>query len=145
MGHRLTQIFTDRYSDSTPSAGPAVTYPHEDVTREIIAAAYEVHKVLGGGFLERVYESALVLEISKRGVNVRAQAPISVHYKGNVVGEYFADLLVNEVVICEIKAGEGLATAHQAQLLNYLKATGVKVGLLLNFGSSRVQFKRMVF
>ena len=121
------------------------SYPHQDVTREIIASAYEVHKVLGGGFLERVYEKALVLELTKRGLRARAQTPISVRYKGELVGEYFADLLVNDVVICEIKTGEGLTNAHQSQLLNYLKATGTKVGLLLNFGTNRVQVKRMVF
>jgi GxxExxY protein len=124
---------------------PEGTYPHQEITREIIAAAYEVHKVLGGGFLERVYENALVLELTKRGLRGQAQMPIGVQYKGEPVGEYFADLLVNEVVICEIKAGEGLTNAHQAQLLNYLKATGIKVGLLLNFGNNRVQVKRMVF
>ena len=124
---------------------PEGTYPHQEITREIIAAAYEVHRELGWGFLEKVYENALVVELGCRGLHVNTQVPIAVQYNGEPVGEYFADLLVNEVVICEIKAGEGLTNAHQAQLLNYLKATGTRVGLLLNFGTNRVQVKRMVF
>jgi GxxExxY protein len=120
-------------------------YPHEDVTREIIAAAYEVHRELGRGFLEKVYERALALELQKRGLSVQAQTEIEVRYKGSIVGTYYADLLVNDVVLCEVKAVDALTTAHQAQLLNYLKATGVQVGLLLNFGSRRVEVKRMIF
>ena len=120
-------------------------YPHQALTREIIAAAYEVHGELGGGFLEKVYESALVIELTGRGLNVMPQAQIDVQYKGDTVGVYYADLLVNDAVICEIKAVTAIASAHQDQLLNYLKATGKKVGLLLNFGAKRVDVKRMVF
>ena len=109
------------------------------MTREIIAAAYEVHRELGRGFLEKVYERALALALHKRGLTVQAQAEIEVRYKGSVVGTYYADLLVNDVVLCEVKAVDALTTAHQAQLLNYLKATGVQIGLLLNFGSRRVR------
>lgn len=123
----------------------ASKYPHQELTREIIAAAYEVHRELGWGFLEKVYENALVMELTCRGLKVRPQAEIEVHYKGDTAGVYYADLLVNNAVICEIKAIEAINTAHQAQLLNYLKATGVKVGLLLNFGRKRVDVKRMVF
>ena len=120
-------------------------YPQQALTREIIAAAYEVHGELGGGFLEKVYESALVIELTSRGLKVMAQAQIEVQYKGDTVGVYYADLLVNDAVICEIKAVTAIASAHQDQLLNYLKATGKKVGLLLNFGAKRVDVKRMVF
>jgi GxxExxY protein len=134
----LAQIGTDRDLDQTLRRD-AQPYPHEDVTREIIAAAYEVHRVLGGGFLERVYENALVIELAKRGLRARVQVPIVVRYNDQPVGEYFADVLVNDVVICEIKAAAGIAPGHQAQLLNYLKATSTKVGLLLNFGVGRVQ------
>jgi len=120
-------------------------YPHQDVTREIIGAAYEVHRELGWGFLEKVYQNALTVELQNRGLRVMAQIAIPVQYKGEPVGDYFADLLVNDVVLCEIKAVEGLNNAHQAQLLHYLKATAMKVGLLLNFGPRRVDVKRMVF
>ena len=117
-------------------------YPHLETTRAIIGAAYEVHGELGPGFLEKVYEAALAQELTNRNVAVRAQAEITVHYKGRAIGQYYADLLVDEVVICEIKAAESLTSAHEAQLLHYLKATGIKVGLLLNFGSKLVQVKR---
>ncbi len=118
-------------------------YPHLDTTRIIIGAAYEVHGELGPGFLEKVYEAALTQELTGRGVSVRPQAEIAVHYKGKPVGVYYADLLVDDAVICEIKATQSLTSAHEAQLLHYLKATGIKVGLLLNFGSPRVQVKRL--
>ncbi len=120
-------------------------YPHQELTREIIAAAYEVHREIGSGFLEKVYENALVLELARRGLKVKPQAEITVHYRGDSVGTYYADLLVNDAVICEIKAVEAISKAHQAQLLNYLKATGIKVGLLLDFGPRRVDVKRMIF
>jgi GxxExxY protein len=120
-------------------------YPHQDLTRQIIAAAYEVHRDLGYGFLEIVYENALVLELTSRGLHVVSQQPINVEYKGQSVGSYFADLLVHDAVLCELNAVEALNSAHQAQLLHYLKATGIKVGLLLNFGPKRVDVKRMVF
>ena len=119
-----------------------VNYPHLETTRAIIGAAYEVHRELGPGFLEKVYETALAQELTNRGVPVRCQAEIEVRYKGQSVGLYYADLLVDDSVICEIKAVESLSPAHEAQLLHYLKATGIKVGLLLNFGSQRVQVKR---
>ncbi len=105
----------------------------------------EVHGQLGPGFLEKVYEEALGHELRLRGVSCTTQAPILVSYKGKRVGYYVADVLVEGKVLCEIKAGDGLAREHEAQLLNYLKATQVKVGLLLNFGRQRLQIKRMVF
>jgi GxxExxY protein len=98
---------------------------------------------LGPGFLEKVYETALVQELARRSMPARSQAEITVHYKGQAVGVYYADILVNDAVICEIKATQALNSAHEAQLLHYLKATGIKVGLLLNFGSQRVQVKRL--
>lgn len=119
-------------------------YPHREITHEIIGAAYEVHRELSGGFLEKVYENALAVELVSRGLRVQAQAAIAVRYKGQAVGDYVADLLVNDIVLCEIKALEALNAAHHAQLLNYLKATGIKVGLLINFGPRRVDVKRMV-
>ena len=101
-------------------------YPQQALTREIIAAAYEVHGELGGGFLEKVYENALVIELASRGLRVTPQAQIEVKYKGDTVGVYYADVFVNDAVICEIKAASAIATAHQAQLLNYLMAPGKK-------------------
>lgn len=121
------------------------TYLHEELTRQIIAAAYDVHRELGSGFLEKVYENALAIELRRRGLRAVQQAEITVAYKGDLVGTYYADVLVDDVVICELKAAEAINNAHQAQLLNYLKATGIKVGLIINFGARRVTIKRMVF
>ena len=119
-------------------------YPHWELTQKIIGAAFEVHRELGPGFLEKVYETALIQELSKSGVQAQPQAEIEVGYKGSHVGTYFADILVDNKVICEVKAVQALSSAHEAQLLHYLKATGIKLGLLLNFGAERVQFKRLV-
>ena len=135
----------DRTQIGHPHHHDDALYPHQELTQRIIGAAFEVHRELGPGFLEKVYETALAREMETRGLLVRPQAEITVHYKGQPVGVYCADILVNDAVICEIKATESLAAAHEAQLLHYLKATGIKVGLLLNFGSKRVQIKRMIF
>jgi GxxExxY protein len=109
-------------------------YKHEEITEKIIKAFYNVYHVLGYGFLEKVYENAMAIELRKLGVGAEPQHPISVYYDGEVVGEYFADLLVEGKVIVELKAVQKLADEHAAQLLNYLKATPIEVGLLLNFG-----------
>ena len=119
-------------------------YAHSDLTSKIIGCAYEVHKELGPGFLEKVYEAALLHEIRSLGLRAEAQSPIPVRYKGAVVGDYFADILVEGAVVVEIKASEALSSIHEAQLLHYLKASGIEVGLLLNFGRPSVQVKRMV-
>jgi GxxExxY protein len=111
------------------------------LTETIIGCAFKVHNTLGDGFLERVYENALRIELTKQGVEVKQQAPIEVHYDGQVVGSYFADLWVEDRVIVELKAVRKLSKAHEVQLVNYLTATGVDTGLLLNFGPS-VQIKR---
>ena len=112
----------------------ALLYKHSDLTDQIIGAFYAVYTILGYGFLESVYVKALMIELKKRGLNARDELPIRVHYDGQLIGEYFADLVVNELVILEIKAAKALAAEHEAQLLNYLKATPYEVGLLLNFG-----------
>lgn len=117
---------------------------HEEVTHQIIAAFYTVYKSLGYGFLEKVYENALAIELRKLGLSVALQYPVNVYYDGQVVGEYFADLLVEERVIVELKAVRTLLPEHQAQLLNYLNATRYEVGLLLNFGP-RPEIKRKIF
>jgi GxxExxY protein len=115
-----------------------------DITYKINGAIYEVNRVLGPGFLEKVYENALLIELHERGLKTENQVPIEVQYKAANVGEYFADLLVEDTVIVELKTVENLTKLHEAQLLNYLKATGVKVGLLVNFQNKKAQIKRMV-
>ena len=113
----------------------------DDLTQIIIGCAYKVHNVLGPGFLEKVYENALRIELEKIGLRVKQQEPINVSYDGQVVGEYFADLWVDERVVIELKAAQSLYKRHEVQLVNYLTATGIDCGLLLNFGPS-VQVKR---
>lgn len=115
-----------------------------EITYAINGAVFEVNRVLGPGFLEKVYENALLQELKERGLEARSQAPIKVSYKGSVVGEYFADILVEEKVIVEIKTVDSLGRAHEAQVLNYLKATGVHIGLLVNFRQPKAEIKRMV-
>jgi GxxExxY protein len=114
------------------------------VTEKIIGCAFTVSNTLGAGFLEKVYENALALEIQKAGLKVLQQYPIHVRYDGVVVGEYFADLLVQDKVVVEIKAVKAFDEAHWAQCLNYLKATGLRLCLLLNFGKPRLEIKRIV-
>jgi GxxExxY protein len=109
-------------------------YRHVEVTERIIAAFYQVYNTLGYGFLETVYQNAMELELAARGLSAIPQAPLKVYYAGAVVGEYFADFLVEECVLVELKAADQVATEHHARLLNYLKATDIDVGLLLNFG-----------
>ena len=114
---------------------------HDDLTHKIIGCAYTVHNTLGPGFLEKVYENALRIELEKLGLEVKQQEPINVTYDGQVVGEYYADLWVDECVVIELKAVQTLVKQHEIQLVNYLTATGIDCGLLLNFGPS-VQVKR---
>ena len=115
-----------------------------DVTYAINGAVFEVNRVLGPGFLEKVYENALLVELRIRGLKAESQVPIKVLYKENAVGEYIADILVEEKVIVELKTVEKLNKIHEAQLLNYLKATGIQVGLLVNFKHPKAEIKRMV-
>jgi GxxExxY protein len=109
-------------------------YKHTDLTEQIIGAFYAVYSVLGYGFLENVYVKALMIELTRRRMKGKDELPIQVYYDGQLVGDYYADLFVNDLVILEIKAVKCLAIEHEAQLLNYLKATPYEVGLLLNFG-----------
>ncbi len=118
---------------------------HSDrLTEAIIGAAYDVANALGTGFLEKVYENALCHELRKRGFKVEQQKGIEVVYDGAVVGEYVADLVVDQSVILELKAVRQLDSIHQAQCMNYLKATGLSVALLMNFGNPKVEVKRVV-
>lgn len=115
-----------------------------EITYAINGAVFEVNRVLGPGFLEKVYENALLLELKSRGLKAENQVPIKVFYKDNAVGEYFADILVEKNVLVELKTVEKIDRIHEAQLLNYLKATGIKVGLLVNFKHPKAEIKRMV-
>lgn len=119
-------------------------FKHQDITEKIIKAFYNVYNTLGYGFLEKVYENAMMIELKTMGLNCVKQKPISVYFKENCVGEYFADIIVEDCVIIELKAAEVIIAEHEAQLLNYLKATEIEVGLLLNFGK-KPQLKRMLF
>ena len=117
---------------------------HKEITDKVLKAFYTVYNVLGYGFLEKVYENAMYIELNKLGLQVVKQQHIKVHYSGEEVGEYFADLLVENLVIIELKAAGAIIEEHEHQLLNYLKATDKEVGLILNFGK-KPQFKRKVF
>jgi GxxExxY protein len=117
----------------------------EELTEKILAAAFTVQNVLGSGFLEKVYENAMALQLQRMGLQVEQQKSIQVRYDGVVVGDYVADLVIEGRVIVEFKASSQLDPVHEAQLLNYLKATGVRVGLLLNFGRPKLQYRRLVF
>lgn len=117
---------------------------HEELTNIIIGAFYKVYNTLGYGFLEKVYENSLKIELQRHGLRVEQQKHIKVHYEGLEVGDYFADLLVNDLVIIELKAAEAICEEHEAQLLNYLKATDIEVGLLFNFGKNP-EFRRKIF
>lgn len=119
-------------------------YLYKELTAEIIRRFYIVYNMLGYGFLERVYEKALKYELEKTGFHIERQKPINVFYENELVGEYFADLLVESKVIVELKASEMLCENHELQLINYLKATDIEVGLLLNFGK-KPEVKRKAF
>lgn len=119
-------------------------YKHSDITDKVIKAFYRVYNTLGYGFLEKVYENALFIELKNIGLNVSVQVPIKVFYNETLVGSYFADILVENVVIIELKASESICEEHEFQLINYLKATEIEVGLLLNFGK-KPEIKRKVF
>jgi GxxExxY protein len=115
---------------------------HYDLCGRVIGAAMKVHSTLGPGFLESVYQNALIWELQKLGVTVDFQKPIAVHYDGKVVGVFNADLVVNDSLIVELKANQLLAKVHEVQLVNYLVATGINEGLLLNFGAERLEYKK---
>jgi len=117
---------------------------HEELTRAIIGCAMIVHRALGPGFLESVYQNALAWELRSAGICVECERRLEVRYRDTIVGEFVADMVVNDVVIIENKAVRALSRAHEAQLVNYLTATGIEVGLLINFGSDRLAFKRKV-
>lgn len=117
---------------------------HQELTKQIIGCAYKVYNELGFGFLESVYEKALLIEIGKAGLKAESQKSITVYYDDAVVGEFFADVVVENAVIIELKSVTRLLKAHEVQLVNYLTATRMDIGLLLNFGERKVEIKRKV-
>jgi len=119
-------------------------YKHSDITSKIIKAYYNVYNKLGYGFLEKVYENSMMIELIRLGLHCEKQYPIKVYFDEQEVGEYFADILVESCVVVELKAAENFCPEHEAQLVNYLKATDLEVGILFNFGKEP-QFKRKVF
>jgi GxxExxY protein len=117
---------------------------HKEITDSILKSFYEVYNQLGYGFLEKVYQNAMFFELKSKGFKVEAQKQIKVYFKNQLVGEYFADLLIEDKIIIELKACEMVMNVHVAQLMNYLKATDIEVGLLLNFGEDP-EFKRLIY
>jgi GxxExxY protein len=117
---------------------------HQPITNTILKVYYEVYNELGHGFLEKVYQNAMYFELKARGLKVESQKEIKVYFKQQLVGEYYSDLIVENKVIIELKATEVLMNAHVAQTINYLKATPIEIGILLNFGSEP-EFKRLIY
>ena len=116
----------------------------KELSYQVMAAVFEVHNTLGFGFLEKIYERALLKELRLQEIPVEAQKEMKVFYKGDKIVTYFADLVVNDEILLELKAVSNLNNIHKAQVLNYLKATGLKLGLLINFGKERVEYERLV-
>jgi GxxExxY protein len=121
------------------------SFPHKEITERIIGAAFEVYKHLGYGYLEKVYQRSMQVELLRERVPAELERRLTVRYKEVVVGDYDADLIVADVVLVELKIAPQYDKRDEAQLLNALKATGLKVGLLINFGRSKVEFRRLVF
>ena len=119
-------------------------FPHQELTKEIIGIYYDVYNELGYGFLERVYQNAMLIELKKKGYQVEINKKLIVYYKKEVVGEYIPDIIINDLVILELKTVEYLIEIHENQILNYLKATECEIGLVLNFGKDP-QFIRKIF
>jgi GxxExxY protein len=117
---------------------------HKDLSYKIIELALAVHNELGCGFLEKVYENALMLLLEREKIPAKQQAPADVYFQEKVVGQYFADILVDNKIILELKTADAITNIHIAQTLNYLRATGIKLGLILNFGKPRFEYKRLV-
>ncbi len=117
---------------------------HKDLSYKIVGLAMEVHSKLGYGFLEKVYENAMMVLLRREEILAKQQAPIIVYFNRQVVGDYYADILVENKIILELKSVEMIANAHRAQVLNYLKATGLRLAILLNFGKERLEYERFI-
>jgi len=150
VGHRrdCPQVRQDAATASTlpiQKKGIEVELVHREITEQILGASFEVFRMLGYGFLERVYQRAMKVELELRGLIAEIETDISVRYKGQLVGDYRADLLVNGCVLVELKVSPAIDGRDEAQVWNERKATGIQVGLLINFGRQKVDFKRLVF
>jgi GxxExxY protein len=115
---------------------------HDELTEKIIAACFDVSNELGAGFLESVYEKALLIALRGRGLSAQSQSPLKVCFRNQIVGDFFADIVVENTVLLELKAVKALAPEHQAQIINYLKTTGIDIGLLVNFGNPKLEYRR---
>jgi GxxExxY protein len=147
MSHGFARIFTDQNlwgSVSWVMAAPASSLKHSELTETIIGVFYDVYNELGHGFLESTYAEAMVVALESSALTVAREVPVPVWFRGRKIGEYFADLMVESSVLLELKAARSLESGHEAQLLHYLRATEIEVGLLLNFGV-RPQFRRLLF
>lgn len=130
--------------DTNDTNTEQVTIIYKDLSYQVVGLAMEVHNELGPGFLEKVYENALMVLFAERGIAARAQMPIQVYFHGQIVGDYFADIVVEDSIILELKAQDRIAEIHKAQTLNYLKATQFRLALLINFGKHRLEYERLV-
>ena len=119
-----------------------MTLLYEEITNKILAACFEVSKELGAGFLESIYQNALMIALQEKGLTIEREHPLAVSFRGQIVGQFYADILVEDKIILELKAVSALTDIHKAQLINYLKATGIEVGLLLNFGNPKLEYRR---
>ena len=117
---------------------------YKNLSYKIIGLAMRVHRELGNGFLEKVYENALMVLFRKEGVHAEQQAPVTVHFDGEIVGEYYADILIDKKIILELKSVDKIIDAHRAQVLHYLKATGFRLGMILNFGKESLEYERLI-
>jgi GxxExxY protein len=117
---------------------------YKDLSYKVIGLAMEVHSKLGYGFLEKVYENALILLLRREGVHARQQEPIKVHFEGEIIGEYLSDILVEDKIALELKYCVNITDAHRAQTLNYLKARGLRVAIILNFSKTRLEYERLI-
>jgi GxxExxY protein len=117
---------------------------HKELSYKIVGCGMEVHSKLGPGFLEKVYENSLMLLLRKEGISSKQQAPVKVRFEGELVGEYRADILVDEKIILELKMVDKIVDVHRAQMLHYLRATGLKLGMILNFGKKNFEYERLV-
>jgi GxxExxY protein len=148
MSHGFARIFTDQEHyygvDSVVMNTPPPGLKHSELTEKIIGIFYDVYNELGHGFLESTYAEALVVALEESGLTTAREVPVPVWFRGRKVGQYYADLIVESMVLLELKAARTLDSAHEAQVLHYLRATEIEVGLLLNFGL-RPQFRRLLF
>jgi GxxExxY protein len=135
---------TDKNRQRENGTDSGEPYPEQDLTEKILRAAFAVHNTLGAGFLERVYSNALAVELRAQGIALQNEVPLKILYRNTIVGDYIADLVVDGRVLVELKACASLDPVHTAQLLNYLRASKIHVGLLLNFGRPKLEYRRFV-